>query len=138
MDTPDAAMMAVPIGVARFISSLRDEHLADLFSDSGVTIIESFAPYLFDGPNAVSTWSAGMRDHARNLKGLRHTFGEPQDFSVEGERAFFTLPTTWVGETDGVPFHEEGGWAFVLIREEGRWRLRSYGWAVTSLELDAT
>jgi len=134
-EVPDDSMMRVPHALAGFIATREDFHLEGVFSDTGVTIIENFSPYLFDGPDAVARWKEGMRAHAKGLENLRPTFGDPQDFSVEGPKAFFTLPTVWRGIVHGTPFYEEGGWAFLLLREEERWRLRSYGWAVTRLDL---
>ncbi len=134
-EVPDDAMMAIPNSVARFIASLDEAHLSNIFSDVGTTIIENFAPFLFAGPNAIEAWMLGMRDHAEGLEDLKYTFGDPQDFSVMGDQAFFTLPTSWRGLVHGTPFYEEGGWAFLLVREADSWRLRSYGWAVTHMAL---
>lgn len=98
-----------------------------------MTIVENFAPYLFEGADAVDRWKVAMRAHAEHLEDLRPKFGDPQDFSVTGDRAFFTLPTSWRGLVQGTAFYEEGGWAFLLVRERDGWRLRSYGWAVTHM-----
>jgi len=135
LEAPDDAMMAVPTAVAAFVATGDEIHLEGVFAAAGVTIVENFAPYLFEGPDAVVRWKEGMHQHAMGLEGLRSKFGDPQDFSVDGDRAFFTLPTSWRGSVQGTPFYEEGGWAFLLLREGGRWRLRSYGWAVTRLDL---
>lgn len=135
LEVPDDAMMSVPHAIAGFIASGDDRSLVDVFSDQAVTIVENFAPYLFDGADAVIRWKEGMRAHAAHLEDLRPKFGDPQDFSVTGDRAFFTLPTSWRGLVHGTPFYEEGGWAFLLVREADRWRLRSYGWAVTHMAL---
>lgn len=135
LEVPDDSMMAVPHAIAGFIAT-GDEHLLqDVFSETGVTIVENFAPYLFEGADAVVLWKEGMRAHAHALESLRSKFGDPQDFSVEGDRAFFTLPTSWRGTVHGTPFYEEGGWAFLLLLEGERWCLKSYGWAVTHMAL---
>ncbi len=133
LDVPDDAMMAVPTAIAGFIATGDAIHLDGMFSEAGVTIVENFAPYLFEGPDAVHRWKEGMHQHAIGLEDLQSTFGDPQDFSVDGDRAFFTLPTSWRGRVHGTPFYEEGGWAFLLLREGAQWRLRSYGWAVTHI-----
>jgi len=105
----------------------------DVFASRGLTIVENFPPYLFEGKTADSRWWAGFVAHAHDgkLKQLRATFAAAYDFNASGDRVFFTLPTTWTGYTDGKRFEERGGWAFVLVRESRGWRILSYGWAVT-------
>jgi hypothetical protein len=135
---PDAAMLDLAHRVARFIETLDDADIAGVFADRDVAIIENFAPYRFEGPNALTSWAAGMRAHRVDTANLVHTFGAPQDFSRTGDRAFFALPTTWKGTYRGTPFTETGGWAFVLVATaeaggEPSWRVQSYGWAVTGV-----
>src|SRR5262245_64670506 len=94
---PDPAMLELATRVARFIATLDDADIAGVFADRDVVIIENFAPYRFEGPNAVANWAAGMREHRVDTANLVHAFGTPQDFSRSGDRAFFALPTTWKG-----------------------------------------
>lgn len=128
----DADMLAVVEKIARFIAT-GDAACLNAFATSEVVILENFAPYLFVGPDAVARWATGMRQHASTLGALRHSFGEAQDFASDGERAFFSLPTHWQGTSNGRPFQEDGGWSFLLVNENGAWRVKSYGWAVTRL-----
>jgi hypothetical protein len=135
---PDASMREVAERVARFIATLDDAALDGTFAERDVTIIENFAPYRFDGVDAVANWAAGMRAHRTDTTDLQWTFGPAQDFSRSGERVFFALPTTWTGKFRGTPFTETGGWAFVLVQRTGAdgrsaWRVQSYGWAVTGI-----
>jgi hypothetical protein len=130
---PDLAMLAAATRVAGFIESGGASSLAGVFADRDVTIIENFAPYVFDGADAVETWADAMRGHLVHATGLRHTFAPAHDFSRTGDTAYFAVPTTWRGESGGRPFVETGGWAFVLTLQDGEWRVRAYGWAVTSL-----
>jgi hypothetical protein len=129
-------MMAAVERVARFMATGDDIHLEYAFADTNVTIIENFAPYIFQGPDAVRRWTRLFKDHASGLANLQVSFGEAHDFSVDGDLAYFSLPTTWTGTTKGRKFSEDGGWAFVLIRHGGKWRVQNYGWAVTRYSLD--
>ena len=97
-------------------------------------IVENFAPFLFEGADAFVRWRAGFYDHVDRdgLSELKHSFGQAQDFARDGDRVFFILPTTWAGRSHGRAFSEDGGWAFVLEPDAGRWRILSYAWAVTS------
>jgi len=133
--TPSPAMMAPVERIARYIETLNSAHLKQTFAAGNVTIIENFAPYVFTGAAAARRWEKGFRLHARGLSGLRHAFGTPQDFSLDGDQAYFSLPTTWTGRANGKRFSEQGGWAFVLVRKGHVWRVRNYGWAVTSFSL---
>ena len=132
MREPDAEMLAAVAKIARFIAT-GDEALLSAFASDGVVILENFAPHLFLGSAAVARWAKAMREHAATLGSLRHSFGPAQDFVCDGERAFFSLPTHWQGTANGRPFQEDGGWSFLLVRQEGGWRVKSYGWAVTRL-----
>jgi hypothetical protein len=100
-----------------------------------VAILENFTPHLFTGPDAVARWAVGKRAHAEGLAGLVHRFGPAQDFARAGDTVFFTLPTHWLGTTRGHRFEEDGGWSFLLVHEEGAWRIRSYAWSVTAFVL---
>ena len=81
-----------------------------------------------------SRWRALMTKHVGSIDDLRHTFGPPNDFALTDGVVHFTLPTHWKGVRDGKPFAELGGWTFVQVREDGGWRILSYGWAVISFE----
>ena len=128
----DPAMM-VPVGaLVRFMASGDEAQLDGVFS-ADVAIVENFPPFLFEGPDAADLWREGFLEHAlRNgLEALEASFGPAQDFRREGGLAYFALPTRWTGKSRGEPFAETGGWGFVLVLEEGAWRIRAYGWAVT-------
>ena len=94
---PEPKMLAAIEQVARFMETLDESNLQNAFAKSDVTIIENFAPYVFKGPNAVEQWAKGFRGHAKGLADLHHSFAAAQDFSVEGDVAFLSLPTTWTG-----------------------------------------
>jgi hypothetical protein len=53
---PDAAMLAPIEKIARFIETCDDTNLSG-FADEHVAIIENFAPFLFDGRDAVARCS---------------------------------------------------------------------------------
>lgn len=132
-DGPESDMLALAERVARFIETLDEVEIDGVFADRDVTIIENFAPYRFDGPDAVANWAAGMSSHREATTDLLHSFGAVQDYTRTGERAFFALPTTWTGTFRGTAFVETGGWAFVLTKQSNGWRVQSYGWAVTGI-----
>jgi hypothetical protein len=133
---PTSAMFAPVQALAAFMASLPLDERPEMFAADGVTIIENFPPYIFGGRNAVARWEEGFRKHAAAtvLTDLNAEFGPARDFSVAGSRAFFALPTTWMGRVGGVPFEERGAWSFALVRMAAGWRIRGFGWGVTSVE----
>ncbi len=131
----DPAILAPIEKVAQFIET-GNEALLTAFASQGVVIIENFAPHLFEGEDAVKRWSQKILSWHKPPSDLvlKHRFGEPQDLRVEENLAFVSLPTHWTISEGGDSFEEDGGWAFVLVRENGEWRVRCYGWAVTFIE----
>jgi hypothetical protein len=129
-------MLAGPEAIARFIATKDDTVLADVFAEHDVAIFENFAPHFFAGPHAVATWTKAMRAHLEGLSGLQHSFGAACDVSRSDQLVFFTLPTEWTGIAHGRRFRERGGWAFALIEDGVRWRVRNYAWAVTEISPD--
>ncbi len=127
--------MQVPVqALVQFMATGDETDLRDAFASDGLVIFENFAPFVFQGPGAFERWRDGFRQHATagDLTELQHSFGPAQDVSLDDDTAYFVLPTTWTGKARGQPFSEDGGWAFVLVRDQGRWRIRSYAWAVTA------
>ena len=133
-DQPTPEMMVPVEKIARFIAKPDDADLS-AFASHDVVIVENFAPYVFDGPNAVQGWAKGMRSHVETLSGLAHRFSAALNFSTSGDRAYFSVPTQWTGRAGTQAFVEDGGWSFVLVKENGAWRVLGYGWAVTRIEL---
>ena len=133
----DPAMMAAPEALARFLETGDTTLLDGVFSDGEVVILENFPPHVFTGQFGLAEWKALMARHVGAIEALRHAFEPPQDFGVTGDVVHFTLPTRWRGVRDGKPFSERGGWTFVQVREGGRWRIRSYGWAVVDFAWEA-
>ncbi len=132
-ERPDPAMMAPIERIARFMETLDRRLLDDAFAAGDVVLVENFPPFVFRGGDAVARWAEGFAEHAKDITGLRHSFGDPRDFSQHGGTAFLSLPTTWKGAVGGRSFTETGGWAFVLVHQADGWRVRNYGWAVTSI-----
>lgn len=137
MPALDPAMMAAPEALARFLETGDEALLDGVFSANDVTILENFPPHIFHGQAGLAHWRATMAQHVGAISDLHHSFGRPQDFGVAGDLVHFTLPTRWSGVRDGAPFKELGGWTFVQVREDDRWRIRSYGWAVVEFAWEA-
>lgn len=128
-------LLLVPIKkIARFIET-GDVRLLSAFADQNVVIIENFPPHLFQGEDAVARWSKVILSWHTQIDDLvlEHSFGPAQDLTIGEDIAFLSLPTHWKGLRNRIRFHEDGGWAFVLVRQNDEWRVRCYGWAVTNV-----
>jgi hypothetical protein len=126
------ALLAAAERLARFMETLDDADREGAFADD-VIIVENFPPHVFSGRDAARRWADGFRAHVRGATGLRHAFGTPLDASVSGDRAYLSIHTTWTFQAGGEQFTETGGWAFVMARHGGAWRVGAYGWAPTGL-----
>lgn len=131
---PDAAMMAAPETLARFLETADESVLEGVFSTGDLVIVENFPPHVFSGQNGLAHWRGLMARHVGAIGDLRHRFGPPQDLVRTGDTVYFSLPTRWTGVRDGKAFDEHGSWSFVLVLEDGAWRIRAYGWSVVSFE----
>ncbi len=131
---PNEQMLVPIVTLARFMAAGDERGLDEAFSPDGLVVVENFAPFVFEGAGAFGRWRIGFEVHRRDdeLSELVWRFGDAQDFALADGAAYFVLPTTWTGKSHGRAFSEDGGWAFVLIEDQGRWRIRSYAWAVTA------
>ena len=132
MSGPDEDMMAPVRRLTRFMATLDDSHLVNVFAND-LTIVENFAPFLFRGDGAAQAWRAGFIEHARTLSDLVPKFEAAQDFSREDQTAYLVLPTIWTGKSHGRPFVEKGGWSFILSHTTGEWRIAAYAWSVIEI-----
>ena len=115
--------------VARFLETGDDIYLS-AFAKKDIVIIENFHPHIFEGEDALQRWSAVIKSWHKKPINLVHSFGEIHDLSVEDDVAFVSVATHWTGLRGGHPFQEDGGWAFVLVKENQLWKVKGYGWAV--------
>ena len=131
----DPVLLAPIEKVVRFLET-GDVSLLSAFAKKGVVILENFPPHLFEGEDSVKRWSEKIlswHELPSDLV-LKHRFDSVQDLRVGEDQAFLSLSTHWTISEDGETFEEDGGWAFLLVKEEAEWKVKSYGWAVTNIE----
>ncbi len=131
--TPDADMMVPVNSLVHYMEHVAGAKSPAVFVDRGLVIVENFAPYIFRGKDAAARWDARFRHHVAEgaLHDLSVEFGKARDFERTGNRAYFTLPTTWRGVDRGKRFEEFGAWVFVVEKAAGGWRILAYAWGVT-------
>ena len=135
VDKPDSAMLAPVNAVRDFMVTLDQRPVLHAFVPSGVVILEDFAPFIFQGRDAVLRWSTAFahKSQSEKLTGLNVKFRQARNFTRTGDRVFFVLPTTWTGR-EKKRFIETGAWSFVLQRLDSEWKIKGYAWEVTSFK----
>jgi hypothetical protein len=132
---PDTYLMTSVKRIVHFMESRDASILSDVFALENTTLLDSFAPYFFQGSDAKDRWAKGFVEHAKNLTNLRHTLGTAQEYSHQGQMAFFSIPVIWNGETNGNSFQETGALALLFVLEDSQWRVQHYSWAATSFAI---
>lgn len=111
-----------------------EAELAELFTADAV-ILDSFAPYVFEGPDGVARWFADFRRHTADHVGLRADLGEPQEVGGDATATFFSQPITWRFDLADRHVVETGGLAVLLGQEASGWKIRRTAWAVVRLDV---
>jgi hypothetical protein len=128
---PDSKMLEPAWRIAEFMVTRNAGLLDGVFSSTGVTLVDSFAPFVFTGAEGVAMWSQNFTTHVGDHEALRNTLLEPQEFSRDGDVVFYSQPIRWEFAVNSRRRVETGGMALVLIWERAAWRVQHYAWAVT-------
>src|SRR4051812_46335371 len=89
---PDAAMMAGPETLARFLKTADPSVLHGVFSTADVVILENFPPHVFTGQEGLTRWRDLMARHVGAISDLRHAFGPAQDFVRTADTVYSPCP----------------------------------------------
>jgi hypothetical protein len=106
---------------------------AALASPSGLVIVDEFAPHLWTGTSAFTTWMADYDKDAK-AKGITEpmvTMDAPLVSSITGDVAYLVCPMTYLYKLKGVPMREPARMAMVLHKEGAVWRFASWTWTGT-------
>ena len=119
--TIDAAMQA---GVKGDIPALA-AHYAP-----GCTFADEFAPFFWSGPGALQAYlTAGGRMYQETRhKDDKAVFAPASYVYVAGDRAFVVEKVSGTASVRGKSYSEQGAFAFVLARMDGRWKIISQTW----------
>ncbi len=95
-------------------------------------IIDEFAPYLWLGANACSTW-AGAYDADAKANGITDgvvTLGKPRHVFVTGDTAYVVVPTAYDYKRKGKKVSQKGAvMAVTLQKGADGWRITGWAWA---------
>lgn len=98
-----------------------------------ITIIDEFAPHLWQGTHAPQDWAAAYDKHsaATGVSDGNVTYGAPIVSNIEGDAAYVIIPTVYNYKEKGTAITEPGKMAFVLHLESGEWKIRAWTWTGT-------
>ena len=106
---------------------------AALASPSGLVIVDEFAPHLWTGKSAFTTWMADYDKDAK-AKGLTEpkvTMDAPLVNAISGDVAYLVCPMTYIYKQKGVAMREPARMAMVLHKEGAVWKFMSWTWTGT-------
>jgi ketosteroid isomerase-like protein len=96
-----------------------------------IHIIDEFAPFSWNGPNAAQDWITGYDKHAQ-ATGVTDgivKYEAPTRIELEGDLAYVILPTIYLYKEHGKPMAEEGQLTCVLRAEAGGWKISAWTWS---------
>ncbi len=99
---------------------------------SPAVVIDEFAPYLWQGPNACADWANAFDADAKK-NGITDGFvkmSKPRHVEVSGDLAFVVVPTSYDYKLNGKKRSQTGASMAVTLRKgaEG-WRITAWAWA---------
>ena len=104
-----------------------------LASPSGLVIVDEFAPHLWTGKSAFTTWMADYDKDAK-AKGITEpkvTMDAPLVNTISGDVAYLVCPMTYTYKQKGVSMREPARMAMVLHKEGTVWKFMSWTWTGT-------
>jgi hypothetical protein len=104
--------------------------IAEAHVSGDVTIIDSVAPFLWSGPNAVADWMSSMTRHVEE-RGIRDgcvVYDAPIAKLTDGDQAYAVVPVVWSYSENGIPKRDTANVAFALRRTSAGWRIAGWSW----------
>lgn len=95
------------------------------------SIVDEFAPYHWQGPNAYADWLAEFesKSKAQGLTEPVMTLLKPTRVVVTGDHAYAVLPALYDFKLNGKPVREHGTFSFALAKTKDGWRIAAWAWA---------
>lgn len=134
-----SAAQAAPMATVRqFVDGFNkgDTKTALATCASPASIIDEFAPHLWQGPNACADWARDLdaSDKAAGISGGIVTLGRPWTLTITNEGdssyAYVVVPTTYAYKLHGKLQVESGSvWTLTLKKTDAGWRITAWAWA---------
>jgi ketosteroid isomerase-like protein len=96
-----------------------------------VSIVDDFAPHIWQGATACADWYAalGVFEKQQGISGDVVTLSKPWQVTITGDRAYVVDPATYTYVQKGQSVREAGVWTFALQKGAAGWRITAWAWA---------
>ena len=91
---------------------------------------EAAAPFVWTGPTAFDDWTGtmGRTEAARGRTGGQVSFGRATRETVEGDRAYVFMPSSYTFQQGGRSMRETGTITFALVKHGDGWKIQAWTW----------
>lgn len=129
--TPESDAMAT---VTRFAEAFNKGDMKAMSASCAehTVIIDEFAPYEWDGPDACAKWGQDYDADAstRKITDGRVTLSKPLHVDVTGDRAYIVIPAAYEFKQNGKPVAEHASIITVALHKiAGEWRINGWTWS---------
>lgn len=94
----------------------------------GATIVDEFAPYIWNGQDSVQRWAGNYAQDAkkRGITGGHVDYGKPLQAVSDGASAYIVLPTTYRFVQNGKRMAGKSNMTFVMSHAGSTWKIASW------------
>jgi hypothetical protein len=103
---------------------------AETMLPSGVTIIDEFAPYLWQGPTAFADWARDLETSgkAAGMDNEAVILGTPTRRDMVGKTAYVVTPATFSFTLHGKKMTEAAQMTFAMKYTDAGWKIAAWTW----------
>lgn len=108
-----------------------DAAVMDASCASPAVIIDDFPPHFWQGSGACHDWWNGYLAFAKQdaITNGHVTLGTPAHLSIDGDRAYVSMPATFALRDHEKPATEPATFTATLSKSGGTWRITGWAWA---------
>jgi ketosteroid isomerase-like protein len=118
--------------IQKFIDSFNKGDAAGAAATHGadVAIIDEVPPYIWQGPQALQSWSADLDKDAkvRGITDQAVTISAPTREEIRGDRAYVVVPAVYTFKERGAAMRESAQFAVALRQGAGGWLIQGWAW----------